>query len=134
MIRWVILENPPPLQNYHPWRYDEHLPTFQFSSDDHGFLEGTVLDFYHEQHQCSIQLKRRSMAAIIYDEGSQKIMKPGRFLDLSSLKAVLSIPGESSSDIPTKRKTSDALGRKDNSDLEKESARLEMDSHPCKQC
>lgn len=81
-----------------------------------------MLDFYHEQHQCSIQLKRRSMAAIIYDEGHQKIMKPGRYLDLSSLKAVLSSPGESSSNIPTKRETSDALGRKGNSDLEKERA------------
>lgn len=83
-----ILENPP-LRDHHAWRYDENLPIFQFSSEDYSLLEGTVLDFYHEEHQASIQLKRRSMAAIIYDEGPQKIMKPGRYLDLDSLKGVL---------------------------------------------
>ncbi|KGO65942.1 hypothetical protein PITC_021430 [Penicillium italicum] len=115
-----ILENPPPLRDHQVWRYDEHLPTFQFSSEDHGFLEGTVLDFYHEKHQCSIQLKRRSMAAIIYDEGPEKIMKPGRYLDLSSLRAVLSSPTEFSKDMHNKRETTAAFAREDKSDSEKQ--------------
>ncbi|KAJ6177983.1 hypothetical protein N7519_008444 [Penicillium mononematosum] len=115
-----ILENPPPLRKDHASRYDEHIPAFEFFPSNHGLLDGTVLDFYHEEHQASIQLKRRSIATIIYHEGPRNIMKPGQYLDLSSLKAVLSSPGESSKETQKRGGITAALGRRDKSSFEKQ--------------
>jgi hypothetical protein len=64
-----MLENAPPLLKHQYWRYEEHLPSFQFPDQDHNSLVGTVLDFYHKEQPASVQLKRRSMKDIIYGEG-----------------------------------------------------------------
>ncbi|CAG8419034.1 unnamed protein product [Penicillium salamii] len=81
-----VLENPPPLLKQEAWRYEEKLPEFQHKKEKFSSLKGTVIDFFHEGHTASFQLKRRPISAIIYEEGPQKIMEPGKYGDLKSIK------------------------------------------------
>ncbi|CAG8386927.1 unnamed protein product [Penicillium salamii] len=81
-----VLENPPPLLKQEAWRYEEKPPEFQHKKEKFSSLKGTVIDFFHEGHMASFQLKRRPISAIIYEEGPQKIMEPGKYGDLKSIK------------------------------------------------
>ncbi|CAG7939672.1 unnamed protein product [Penicillium salamii] len=81
-----VFENPPPLLKQEPWRYEEKPPEFQHKKEKFSSLKGTVIDFFHEGHTASFQLKRRAISAIIYEDGPQKIMEPGKYGDLKSIK------------------------------------------------
>ncbi|KAJ5882525.1 ankyrin [Penicillium soppii] len=112
-----ILESPPPLRRQQAWRREERLPDYEYQDQHEDWPEGTVLDFFREGDQASLQVKRRPMSTIIYTAGPHNIMKAGQYRNLKSLKKALSAPGDFPEATSKKRKekpTSEPKRRNDN--------------------